>query len=166
MNIDITFEAEINKVSVGVIAKDGVVRRICKLVLAREFDTLICHGLKGDALKALRSLEQGGLTEATLPIDGIIASGTFRAALSPMAEVTVPDLRGVLAKGKAGKDTDHPPTIKLGFEFDWSEQSWLFLGRNCSAHAEVTIKSRQIEMAFPVGAPGKAKNGKRLRIET
>jgi hypothetical protein len=163
MNIDITFEAEINRVTVHAKAKDGMVRRTCKLVLAREFDMLLCQGIKGDALKVLRSLNERGLAEATLPIDGIVANGTFKAALSPYAEVTISEMHGVVAKAKACKPgKDEPPTIKLTFEFDWSESAWVFLGRNCLAHAEVTIRSSQLELELPKG-PGKGKNGPRPR---
>ncbi len=160
MNIDITFGAEINKVSVGVTEKDGIIQRKCKLVLAREFDTLLASGLRGDAKVALRSLESHGLAEVTIPIDGIFAHGIFSNAIGPANEVTIPDLRGLVARAKAGKDQE-PPSIKLEFEFEWLEKVWVFLGRNCSAQAQVTIRSIQTEMEFPAGN-GKSR-GKRPR---
>jgi hypothetical protein len=161
MNIDVSFSAQISKVSVSVTAKDGVIKRTCKLVLAREFDDLLAAGLKGDARVALKSLRAGGLSEAVLPIDGIVASGTLVAM---GGECHIPDLHGLTAKARAAKEEGEPPSIKLEFAFDFAEKSWLFLGRNCSAQAEITIRSLQTEMEFPVGAKGNGR-GKRPRAE-
>lgn len=164
MNIDITFEAEINRVTVKPVTKDGMARRICKVILAREFDHALAVALKGDAQQALRALEGQGISEVTIPITGIAAAGTFKTSLSPYPEVTIPDLRGVRAKAKAGKTEDDPATVKLEFSFDWSEPAWVFLGRNSLAHAEVTIRSNQLE--FDMG-DGKHRNGRRRpRAET
>ncbi len=158
--IDITFEAEIHRVGVKPVVKDGHTRRLCKLILAREFDTLLAAGLGGDGRTALRMLEGGAFSEVTIPITAIVASGTFKASLSPYPEVTIPDLRGVKAKAKAGKGEDAPASVKLEFSFDWSEAAWVFLGRNALAHAEVTLKSLQTELKFPPAGKG---NGKRPR---
>lgn len=143
MNIDIRFAAQINKVTAAVVAKEGVIRRTVKVTLAREFDVPLAVALGKDAKKALALLEVGSLTEATIPIDRIVALGVLR---SMDQEVRIAPLHGVVAKAKAGSDEGAPPTVKLEFEFDWEKAAWVFLGWNLSAVAEIEIATMQLEL--------------------
>lgn len=146
MNIDITFAAQINKVQASVVAKEGVIRRTVKLTLAREFDVMLAQALGKDARKALALLEAGSLSEATIPIDRIVATGVLQ---SMGQEVKIMPMRGVVAKAKSSNiDEQTPCSIKLDFEFEWEKEAWVFLGWNLSAVAEVSIAAIQKEMEF------------------
>ncbi len=150
MDINVTFAAEISNVAVKVIEKDGVTRRICKLVLAREFDELLSSGLGLPAVAAgaMRALRKNDLSQVTVPLDAIPAvTATLMAADG--LECTIPELRAVCARAKAG-DVDSEPTVKIEWTFDWSEKPWLFLGL-CSAFT-VTVGLRSIQMELPLPA--------------
>lgn len=141
MNIDLTISAAITKVSVVTIQKDSVVRRVCRMVLSREFDSTIAAALGGDATTALEALKSHGISEVTLPIDTIEASCKM---VSVSQTVTIPVLHGRKAKGKAGDDDKElPPSIKLEFQFEFFEPAWVFLGRNAAAWTEATLSETQ-----------------------
>jgi hypothetical protein len=164
MNIDCTFAAEISNVAVKVTDKDGVVRRICKLVLAREFDDVLGLGLGLPAVAAgaMRALKKNDLSQVVVPLDAIPAvTATLKGADG--LECTIPALHAVRARAKAGDD-DTEPTVKIEWTFEWSEKPWVFLGRYSALTVTVTLRSIQTEMEFPP-APGKGKNGKRPRVE-
>lgn len=162
MNIDITIGAQISKVAAQVVVRDSVIKRTVKLTLAREFDLELAQALGKDAKKTLALLEVGSISEATIPIDAVVASGDLVAMGSG---VRIACLRGVQAKAKADTSDDGlPPSVKLEFEFDWVEDAWVFLGRNLSAMAEVTIKSLQLDNGIDQHQPAN-RRGKRVSVE-
>lgn len=143
MNIDITISAQVSKVDGKVVVRESVIRRTIVLTLAREFDTTLAVALGKDAKKALALLEVGSITEATLPIDALVAAGDLKAL---GMECHVPVMRGIEVKAKADtSDEGLPPIVKLKFEIDYSDNVWVFLGRNLAAQAEVAIKSLQLD---------------------
>jgi hypothetical protein len=161
LDIDIQLSAQISKVSAKVTAKEGVIKRTVKIELAREFDVPLAAALGTDAKKTLALLEAGSISEATIPIDAIVARGEL---VCEPHRTTIKELRGVQVKAKGGDEEEgSPTTVKLEFEFDWTEQSWVFLGRNLSALAEVTIRSLQLELPS-VDKPTN-RRGKRARAE-
>ena len=153
---EIGIAASIEKVTVSAKAKDGVVLRMCRVTLAREFDDLIASALKGDARKALSGLRDGGMSKVVLPIDSIRAEAKFIAMDD---RCTVPVLKGIKAVGEAPEDEDDVPHIKLEFEFVFSTEAWIFLGRNVAGVAQVTFRKTQEEFAF-------AARGKVVEINT
>lgn len=139
MNIDLQLTAAISKVSIRTKEKDDIIRRICKVTFGREFDQTLAAALGADARTALKALEVNGLLEAKIPIDGIVAQAKLIAG---SANVTIPILKGLSARAKAGLEDD-PPSIRLDFEFDFHEPSWVFLGRYCNSYTELTLTTIQ-----------------------
>lgn len=143
---NVVFQAEIRKVGIQVKEADGCVRRICRLSLAREFDSLVAGNLGSDAKAALVGLSAHGLASATIPMDRV--NGTCK--LEGLDDsVTISNVRGLKAKCKSGKKDGDPPTVRLEFEFDFYEPAWAFLGRNCLAYATVTLTPAQQVLRFP-----------------
>ena len=154
---DVGFHAQIAKVAIQVKGGEGLIRRICRITLKREFDLEMARGLGPDAVEALAALKSGGFEACTMPIGAIVATGAIRCSILSTAdvdEVKIPVLYGVKAKGKAGKDGD-PPSIALEFSFGWDERAWVFLGRHCEAYAEIilTRTEQQLELGnvHPIG---------------
>jgi hypothetical protein len=143
---DVVFQAEISKVGIKVKDSSGVVRRICKVTFAREFDTLVASNLGADAKTALKALESRGLKAVVIPMDRIVGSCLLEGIEDT---ATIPVLRGVKAKCKAGAKDDDLPTVRFEFEFDFNEAAWGFLGRNCLAYTKVTLTPAQQSLAFP-----------------
>jgi hypothetical protein len=141
MNIDLQIMANISKLSVTAKQKDDVVRRICRLTLGREFDSTIAAALGEDAKQAREALIHHGIEEVTIPLDGIVASAKL---IHGTVEVTIPVMRGVKAKAKAGNiDDENPPSVRLEFDFDFYEPAWVFCGRYCNAYVEATLTEVQ-----------------------
>jgi hypothetical protein len=150
--VDLEFDAEIQGVSVTAKAKDGVVRRICRVKLAREFDSLIADALGTAAKKAREHLADRSLKQVIIPMDALAVSGVLKTLGGN--KVDVPLMRGIKAKASIGKDEDDPVTVKLDFEFDLIDEVWVFLGRNLSAYAQVTLSRLQQSFAYPPAQPG------------
>lgn len=150
--IDLEFSAEIQSVTVSAKAKDGTVRRVCQLRLAREFDFVIAESLGPAARKAREHLADRSLKDVTIPMDALAVRGALKALGGSAVEV--PLMRGIKAKASAGKEEDDPVTIKMTFEFDLIDEVWVFLGRNLSAYAQVTLQRLQTEFSYPSATPG------------
>jgi hypothetical protein len=147
MNMDLTITAVIAKVSLTTKQKDDVIRRVCKVTLAREFDNMIAAAMGPDAKEALAALETGGISKVEIPLDAITASAKFVCGSSSNV-AAIPVLRGVKATGKASKDEEFPPSIRLEFEFDFLTEAWIFFGRNHTAWGEITLAAVQPELPF------------------
>ncbi len=144
--VEITVSAAIAKVSIKVKQKDDLIRRICTVVLEREFDILIAKTLGTDAVQARESLMAHGISKVEIPIDTMVARARL---VSGKAEVELPMLRGIKAVGKVkttDDGADEPPTIGLSYEFDFHEKAWVFLGRNCAAYIDAYLTPLQTEM--------------------
>lgn len=162
MNIDITIGAQISKVDGKVVVRDSVIRRTIVLTLAREFDTVLAAALGKDAKKALALLEVGSITEATIPIDALVATGDLKAL---DLQCHVKELRGIEAKAKSDtSDEGLPPIVKLKLEMDYTDDVWVFLGRNLAVHAEVSMKSLQLDNGIDGHQPAN-RRGKRVSAE-
>lgn len=140
--MDLKCAAEIQKVSISVKEKDGLILRMCKVVLAREFDDLIAAAIGTDAKRTRASLTTGGLESAVMPIGALMVSGDF---VADGERVTIGRMMGTKATGKFGAETG--PTVLLEFEFAYSDEVWIFLGRNVGGVAEVAFTRRQLELA-------------------
>jgi len=147
---DVGFQAQIAKVSISVKAPLGIVRRICKITLARVFDDIIAAGIGKAARDALKAIKAHDIEAVTMPIDAIQANGELVCSVfsedgeAKSDRVAIPAMKGVKAKAKAGKDPDDPPIISVEFSFEWNEQAWVFLGRHCEAYAEVMLERREV----------------------
>lgn len=164
MNIDITLSAQVSKVGARVVvAKDsGLIRRIVKLTLAREFDVEIAAALGKDAKKTLALLEVGSITKASIPIDGIVATGDLK---SIHGACHIGELRGVKAECTADTGEDGlPPAIALEFEFDMAPEPWMFVGNNLSVQAVVTIRSLQLDNGIDKHQPTN-RRGRKVEAE-
>lgn len=146
---DVNFLAAIHNVSVKANEKDGVIRRTCKLTLAREFDEVVAAGLGAEAKRVLKAITKGGITEVVLPMDASTSKLTLKCA--GLGEVTIPAVKGMRAKAKASADEAMPPSVKLEYEFDFFEPAWIFLGRNISSYADVEIVQLQTTLSFARG---------------
>ncbi len=138
-------ECGIKAVKVRVSDVDGRTLRRCRVVLAHEFTLEIAREL-GDGAVAMRtSLRTGEVEKAVMPIDGIAALGAFTAR---DGGIEIGRMVGIKATALAAKKDDDGPTIQLEFEFQWQEDAWLFLGRNCNATADVVLTKRQLALAI------------------
>lgn len=146
MNFELTITASIAKVTVKTIQKDDIVRRVCSLTLAREFDDTLAAALGGEARKTLDGLRSRGVKDATLPIGAIVANAKL---ICGTQHVTIPVMKGVSAKAKISSNEEFPPSIKLEFEFDFFADAWVFLGRHCAAWADVELKEANPQLPFP-----------------
>jgi hypothetical protein len=139
---DIEVSAGIKAIRVKAKEKNGVVARICTMIIDREFDDEIATALGADARQALQSLRGGGLSSCVLPTEALEVNARL---VSDHDQVDIPALKGVQARGDAGAE-DMPPSICLEFEFPFSEPAWVFLGKHCGAVARVTFRSRQLTL--------------------
>ncbi len=121
---------------------DGRLLRRCRVVLSHEFDSDIASAIGGSARVVREGLLNGAIDKAVLPINGLAALGVFVAAGDT---VEIPRLTGVKATATKGKE-DEPPEMLLEFEFAWLETAWVFLGRHCSAIADVLLTRAQLTM--------------------
>ena len=143
---NVVFQAEIHKVGIQVTDKTGVVRRLCKITFAREFDPLVASNLGTAAKNILKALVEHDAKSAVIPLDRVVGSCLLQGLND---QVKIPSLRGIKAKCKAGKKDEDPPSVLLSFDFDFAEDAWLFLGRNCLAYAKVTLTPSQQVLQFP-----------------
>jgi hypothetical protein len=160
MNIELEIGAAIAKVSLRTVQKDDLVRRICKVTFTRDFDDTIAAALGADAKVALAALKSHALAEVVIPLDSIEAKGTISQdgnATAISSKVEIPHLRGRRAKGVGTKD-DTTPSLALEFEFDFLEAPWVFLGRNHTGWARLSLKTNQLELSL-VGGGGDRKPG-------
>lgn len=152
---DIEFTAAIEKVNLSVKEKDGVIRRICRLTLAREFDPLIADALGPGAKRVREAVSARELHKVVIPVDTLVLAGRLKTGMGSKGDqVEIPLLRGVKATAKAGKEEDDPASVKIALEFDFSEEAWLFFGRNLQAYAEVTLSRLQQTFDFPPAIAG------------
>ena len=143
-------ECGIKSVKVKVVEHDGRVIRRCRVVLVHDFDEDIAAELGKDAKRVRESLVDGGVTKAELPIERVVAAGAFttREAGAKQFGVQVGIMVGVKAVATAAKNDADPPTIAFEFEFNWQEDAWVFLGRHCTAIADVVLTKAQGSLGF------------------
>jgi hypothetical protein len=110
-----------------------------------EFTRDIARELGEDAENMREALRSNAAEKVVVPIDGIAALGAFTAAGDA---VQIERMIGVKATALKSKDEGEGPTIQLEFDFPWSEAAWLFLGRHCSAVADVVLTKTQLVMAM------------------
>lgn len=152
---DIEFTASLEKVSVSVKQNDGVIRRTCKITLAREFDPLIAEALGPGAKKVREAVSSHELHKVVIPVDSLVLAGKLKAGTAGRPDVVeIPLLRGITATAKAGKEEDDPPSVKIALEFDFSDEAWGFFGRNVSAYADVCLSRLQQTFDFPPASRG------------
>lgn len=142
---DLDCQASIAKVTVSAKTKDGVTLRKVRIALDREFDDLLAAAIGRDAKRALEGLAKGGLVKATMPLDAVSASLKLSALEGD--EVAIPRVLGVKAVASAPTDEDSPPSVRLEFEFAFSDAAWTFFGRNIGGFATISIKQAQMELA-------------------
>lgn len=150
--MDFEFSASIEKVSVSVREREGVVRRTCTITLAREFDHLIADVLGPGAKRIQDDIASRDIEKAVLAIDALIVSGKLKTLETDGVEI--PLMRGTKATAKVGKDDDDPPSVSMVFEFEFSDDVWVFLGRNVASFASVTLSRLQQSFSFATTASG------------
>ena len=149
---DMDLSAQLAKVTVAAKAAAGSVRRIITVTFAREFDEEIADALGREAKHALRAMKARAISDVSIPMDALIVSGKLTALED---KIEIPRMRGVRAKakwGKKGEDEELPPSIMLDFETSYSDDVWMFLGRNVMVYGTIKLKRLQQALAFP--APG------------
>lgn len=164
MNIELSINATIAKITLRVKQKDDVVRRVCSVAFEREFDSTIAAALGEDARQALESLHTHGITEVKIPLDDIqarclLTSGQGQDA----AKVEILHMRGLKAVGTVKSGDAAPPMIRLHFEFDFAEAPWVFVGRHCASWVDAQITALQAELPLTASAEPPKPNGKGKR---
>jgi hypothetical protein len=142
--MELETSAGIAKITIKAKEKAGIVTRIMRMTLVREFDALIARALGGDARELLDSLGSQGCTKVEIPIDGI--KGEIRLKGEKGDDVTIKSVTGVKAVGKVGKGEDSETTIELVFDFPFALSAWTFLGQNVSGRAELLFTESQLEL--------------------
>lgn len=140
-----TLECGIKAVKVRVKDVQGRIVRRCRVTLAHEFTPAIARALSKDAVNLLAALREGSVEKATIPIDNLGAAGAFTAQ---GGGVQIGTMVGVKAVASKSSSEDEGPTIQLEFDFPWDEQAWVFLGRHCTAVADVVLTKRQLAMSY------------------
>jgi len=138
-----TLQCGIKTVKVRVKDVQGRMVRRCRVTLSHAFDADIARELGKDAISLRKSLKDNAIEKATLPLDGFAALGAFSAGGK---SIEIQRMVGVKANCTQAKDSEDGPTIQLEFEFQWDEKAWVFLGRNCSAMADVVLTKRQMAL--------------------
>lgn len=145
-----TLECGIRAVKVRVKDVQGRIVRRCRVTLSHEFTEAIAKALGPDAKAVRAALREGSVEKAVMPIDNIGAMGAFTASGGKGIEIGT--MVGVKAVATAATKEDEGPTIQFEFDFPWDEKAWVFLGRHCSAIADVVLTKRQLAMAYAQGA--------------
>jgi hypothetical protein len=140
-----TLECGIKAVKVRVQDVQGRIVRRCRVTLAHEFTIAIARELGENAVNLREGLRDSSIEKAVMPIDGIAALGAFTAQ---GGSIEIGRMVGVKATVTKSKEDEAGPTIQLEFDFAWDENAWLFLGRNCSAVADVVLTKRQLVLAM------------------
>jgi hypothetical protein len=127
-----------------------VVRRI-EFTLTREYDEFVASGIGVAAKQALRAIENDAMTSCKLPITAF-AMDAVLTGKNTGGTVKIENARGVSAtckKGKEGKngEDDEPPIVELVFDAPFTEDVWLFLGREFGAWADVELTKRPDKQA-------------------
>lgn len=138
----------IKAVKVRVQDVDGRLLRRCRVTLSHEFTEDIARTLGPDAENVREGLRNHGVERAVLPIEGIAAAGGFTVRGEG---VQINRLLGLKATALAPKEEDAGATIQLEFEFAWQEDAWIFLGRHCSAVADVVLHKAQLTLPAAAG---------------
>ena len=139
-----TLECGIRAVKVRVQDVQGRIVRRCRVTLAHEFTPAIARELGEGAVSLRKAVRENEVEKAVLPSDGVGAAGACTAS---GGGVSIGRMVGVKATVTNAKNEDDGPTIALEFDFAWDEDAWVFLGRNCSAIAEVVLTKRQLALA-------------------
>jgi hypothetical protein len=143
-------EAGLKSIKVKAAADGGMIKRVCTLILTREFDGLVANACAG-ARKVHAAVKSRDVTSCVLPIDRLLCEIKLVAEGD---KVTIERACGTKATVKAGGADDDPPRIDLEFEFIFSEAAWAFLGRHVGAMARLRLNRAQQE--FDLGARAEA----------
>lgn len=156
MELEIRTKLRVKSVRVKVVADGGRVLRRCVMTLDGELDGIAAAALGKDANAARDAILAGGMTKAELPLDAIESDCTMDNEQGK--KCYIPKMRGLKATVTRGRDTeaesdddeDSPPaegeptaTIAMQWEFPFSDDTWLFLGRAAGAWADVKISPLQ-----------------------
>lgn len=138
----------LKSVSIKVTEDGPVVIRRVRIKVDRAFDEEIAEALGPDAVRVREGLATHGIEKATLPIDVIVCEGSLKA---PAGTANIPRMHGMRAVGTAPKsdepdDPNGDPIIQLEFDFPFSEDVWVFLGRNVGAWAEIKLVKAQLSL--------------------
>lgn len=152
---DAAYRSKVKNFGVYVEDKGPVVFRRITMTLEREFDSEVAFGLGDAAVSARGLLKDQDMKSCVLPIDNVSGKAVLRGI---DASVTIPECRGVKVAGKAGKVHEDegyvdPPTITAEFDFSFSDDVLLFLGKNAGGYVDITLTKNQLEMAFPAPTP-------------
>lgn len=165
MEIELKQRLRLTKVELKVKEEDALVIRRCRMTLESEMDGVMAAALGKDAIIARDSVMSGGMTKVELPIDGIECEANL---VGDIRQVRLPVVRGVKAvvKGsdpiaeedekESGGEDDEPKeqgktapksaSITLTFEFTYTDDAWLFLGRTSGAWADVHLTKSQLDL--------------------
>lgn len=142
MNLECT--AGISKIAIKAVEEDGIVARIVRMTLAREFDSIIASAIGGDAYTLLDALREHSASKVEIPIDAV--SGECRLEGEQGDAVTIKLVKGVKAIGKAPGKEESEPTVELVFDFPFQIEAWAFFGRNVSARVALVFTKTQLEL--------------------
>lgn len=157
------FDAEllfrVERVGLKTVPDGPTVRRRMRFALVREFDAVIAGALDGGR-DVRAGLTDHALLKATMPIDGLalsaklVSGGSFGDGVPADGKASSVDLRlvegvradAVAAKASDDEREDEPPGITLWLDAGYSDEAWLFLGRNLGAYVRVTLSRVQQEL--------------------
>jgi hypothetical protein len=162
--MELVCSAGISKISIKAKEKHGIVVRIVRMTLTREFDYFLARAVGGDAVTLLDSLEGGAASKIEIPIDGV--RGDMRLKGEKGDDVTITNVMGVKVTGKSANSGDEDEgeraTAEMVFDFPFTVEAWKWFGQNVAGRAHVTFTKAQLELGLGVtdgkSSPPAAKN--------
>lgn len=145
--MDLECTAGITKIAIKASEDDGIVSRVVRMTLTREFDGLIAAAIGGDAPKLRESLRSHAASKVEIPIDAIAGECLLQGEMGD--EVKIKLVQGVKATGKAPKAEDENPSVELVFDFGFQLAAWDFFGKNVGSRAVMKFTQAQTEIDFP-----------------
>lgn len=159
--MDLECTAGIAKIAIKAKEDAGIVTRVVRMTLVREFDVMIARALGGDALKLLESVEMRAASKVVMPIDVLV--GECRLSGERGDDVTIKHVTGVKATGNASKKEDDEPTVELVFDFPFQLAAWDFFGQNVGARADLVFTKVQLALPGTEAPTKKSASEKKLQ---
>jgi hypothetical protein len=168
---DYALKVQLKRVEVEPADDGPAVKRIVKVKVECDLETDIARAIAGDfGLESYKALRELTTTKVEFPIDGITATGTMFGGVG--ASVDIAEITGIKASATAKKPKAKPasddggeeqsggtgepakPTVVMQLQFPYSDEVWIFLGRNGGAWVDLTLNRAQQKLPFPEAESG------------
>lgn len=144
-----SFKAVVRKVTIKAREDKGrnVLAKVLEPQFRTEFGADIARGLGDAAAKAQKSIADGGMKRAIIPIDALSLHLTI---FSGAEQFVVKQCRGTTAVVSADKDGG--PVMTFGVNFSMTDDALIFLARKLGGQ-EVTLRVKRSQTTLPLEVP-------------